>query len=707
MMLSAVLQRRSVAALAAAARRMPMTPAAASLSRRALQRSAACSFDVVSPVSSTASRMLGGFSNFSSTSGLRSVFDPLDSFARRHIGPNDSEIAKMCHELGVGSLEGLVAKTVPASITIQRPTRLGPGLSESEALVEIKRIASKNQLFRSYIGMGYTGTITPPVILRNIMENPGWYTQYTPYQPEISQGRLESLLNYQTMIQELTGMDISNASLLDEGTAAAEAMLLCYSAANRKKTAFFVDKACFPQTISCVQTRAQGFGIEVIVGDFETFDFAAHKGNVCGALIQYPNQFGEVTNYEAFVKKAHDNGALVACATDLLSLTLLKPPGEFGADIALGNSQRFGVPLGYGGPHAAFFAVKDAQKRRMAGRLIGVSKDANGKSAYRLALQTREQHIRREKATSNICTAQALLANMAAMYAVYHGPKGLRDIAQRVHNLTAVLASAVAAAGHTVTNKAYFDTLTIKTAVPAAEIIDAALEKRINLRLVDDHHVSVTLDETVTKQDLSDLVEVFTAGSFVHRYQYSARAADAAEIPSVDSVAAKAHITETTPAQAYGSAFARQSAYLSHPVFNSYHNETEALRYITQLMNKDLSLANAMIPLGSCTMKLNATAEMIPVTFPEFGNIHPFVPLDQAKGYKILLDELEYALSEATGFDKISLQPNSGAQGEYTGLRVIKAYLDSIGQSQRDVCLIPVSAHGTNPASAAMCGLRV
>nr|KAJ3418017.1 hypothetical protein HK105_000476 [Polyrhizophydium stewartii] len=601
----------------------------------------------------------------------------------------------MCAAVGVGSLDGLVAKTVPDNITIANPTRLGPGLSESELLAEVKRIAAMNKVYRSYIGMGYSGTITPPVILRNIMENPGWYTQYTPYQPEISQGRLESLINYQTMVQELTGLDIANASLLDEATAAAEAMLICYSQANRKKDVFFVDHNCLPQTIACVKTRAQGFGINVVVGDFETFDFAAHKGKVAGALIQYPSQFGEVSNYEAFVKRAHDNGALVACATDLLALALLKPPGEFGVDIALGNSQRFGVPLGYGGPHAAFFAVKDALKRRMPGRLIGVSKDATGKPAYRLALQTREQHIRREKATSNICTAQALLANMAAMYAVYHGPDGIRAIAQRVHNLTAILARAISSLGHSVANSAFFDTLKIATAGPAAAVVAAALEKKINLRKIDDAHVGITLDETVTKQDLEDLVAVFAATS-----------PKPAAAAAVLATAAEG-ISAETPAAAFGANAARTSKYLTHPVFNSYHSETEMLRYITMLMNKDLSLANAMIPLGSCTMKLNATTEMIPVTLPEFGNIHPFVPLDQAEGYKTLIKELEYGIAQATGFDYVSMQPNSGAQGEYTGLRVIKAYLESIGQGHRDVCLIPVSAHGTNPASAAMCGMTV
>ncbi|KAJ8330202.1 glycine decarboxylase subunit P [Batrachochytrium dendrobatidis] len=652
--------------------------------------------------------LIAGFStSIIARSTPSSIFEPLDTFARRHIGPSSADVQKMCKVVGVDSLEALVAKTVPENISIQNLTRLGPGLTESEALAEIKRIASKNKVMRSYIGMGYNGTITPPVILRNIMENPGWYTQYTPYQPEISQGRLESLINYQTMVQELTGMDIANASLLDEGTAAAEAMLICFTAANRKKNIFFVDQACFPQTIACVQTRAAGFGIEVVVGDYESFDFSANKNKVCGTLIQYPNQFGRVNNYEAFVKKAHDNGALVACATDLLALCLLKPPGEMGVDMALGNSQRFGVPLGYGGPHAAFFSCKDALKRRMPGRLIGVSKDVAGNSAYRLALQTREQHIRREKATSNICTAQALLANMAAMYAVYHGPKGIKEIAQRVHNLTAVLAKAVTSFGHKITNDTYFDTLTIATAAPASELVAAALEKGINLRLIDSSHVAVTLDETVTKADLTDLIQVFASGSFIQQYQNGARSAAATTVPTVDAVAAAAGVTTASPAKAFGKDLVRTSAFLTHPVFNLYHSETEALRYFTQLMNKDLSLANAMIPLGSCTMKLNATTEMIPVTFPEFGNMHPFVPVDQAEGYKVLLNELEYALSEATGFDRISLQPNSGAQGEYTGLRCIKAYLESIGQGQRDVCLIPVSAHGTNPASASMCSMQV
>ncbi|KAJ3034029.1 glycine decarboxylase subunit P [Rhizophlyctis rosea] len=613
----------------------------------------------------------------------------------------------MCKTLGVSSLDELVEKTVPAQIRIQTPTNLGPGVPEMEVLERLKYIASKNKVFKSYIGMGYTGTITPKVILRNIMENPGWYTQYTPYQPEISQGRLESLLNFQTMVSDLTGLPVANASLLDEGTAAGEAMLLCFSAGNRKKNIFFVDQACHPQTIACVKTRAEGFGITVIVGDYEIFDFASNKDNVMGVLIQYPTTDGRVVDYESFVQKAHENGAMVACATDLLALALLKPPGEFGVDIAFGNSQRFGVPLGYGGPHAAFFAVTDAHKRRIPGRLIGVSKDVNGKKAYRLALQTREQHIRREKATSNICTAQALLANMSAMYAVYHGPEGIRNIAQRVHNLTAVFAEGVGRLGHTVKTKDFFDTITIELKYDAEDLVLAAAESGINIRQIGARTVSVTLDETVTKEDIYDLLKVFATASFEETYRFGSKKQFYVSIPLLDDVAAEIGVEAGKVGGKFPDHLQRTSKYLTHPVFNSYHSETEMLRYITHLQSKDLSLAEAMIPLGSCTMKLNATTEMIPVTWPEFANIHPFVPVDQASGYRIMLQELEYALSEATGFDQISLQPNSGAQGEYTGLRVITAYLKSQGQQNRDVCLIPVSAHGTNPASAAMAGLQV
>ncbi|ORY43386.1 glycine dehydrogenase [Rhizoclosmatium globosum] len=602
--------------------------------------------------------------------------------------------------VGLSSLDALSAKALPESIHIQHKTRLGPGMPEKEVLERLRYIASQNKILKSYIGMGYASAITPPVILRNIMENPAWYTQYTPYQPEIAQGRLESLINYQTMIQDFTGLDIANASLLDEGTAAGEAMLMCYSAFNRKRNIFFVDERTFPQTIAVLKTRAEGFGIEVIVGDYEKFNAAEYKDSLMGVLLQYPNSEGSLVDYASFTKSVHENGGLVTVATDLLACALVKPPGEWGADIAFGNSQRFGVPLGYGGPHAAFFAVKDEHKRRMPGRLIGVSKDANGKTAYRLALQTREQHIRREKATSNICTAQALLANMAAMYAVYHGPQGIKDIAQRVHNLTSALAAGVEQLGHKVVNKDFFDTLTIKVNVDAAIIHAASVEAGINLRRIDNSTVGVTLDETVSKDDLEALLKVFARGNFADQYKFGTTQPYTAPVPSIDALASS--LSSGIPA-----ALIRSSAFLTHKVFNSYHSETEMLRYIFALQHKDLSLADAMIPLGSCTMKLNATTEMIPVTWPEFGAIHPFVPIEQAKGYEIMHKELEYALQEATGFDSISLQPNSGAQGEYTGLRTIVSYLNSIGQSQRNICLIPVSAHGTNPASAAMCGLQV
>ncbi|KAJ3192800.1 glycine decarboxylase subunit P [Irineochytrium annulatum] len=605
----------------------------------------------------------------------------------------------MCETVGVKDLDALVAKCVPDSIRIKNATRLGKGLTETETIERLRYIAGQNKVFRSFIGMGYAGTVTPPVILRNVMENPAWYTQYTPYQPEISQGRLESLLNFQTMVEDLTGLPIANASLLDEGTAAGEAMVMCFTAFNRKKNIFFVDERTFPQTISVVKTRAEGFGIQVVVGDYQTFEMT---DKVMGVLVQYPNTEGAVLSYDPFVKKVHAAGGLVTVATDLLACTLLKPPGEWGADIAFGNSQRFGVPLGYGGPHAAFFAVKDEHKRRMPGRLIGVSKDAAGKMAYRLALQTREQHIRREKATSNICTAQALLANMAAMYAVYHGPQGLKDIGTRVHALTKILADGVTSLGHKVMNDSYFDTLLIRTSSGASHLHDAAVERGINLRRVDDNTVGVTIDETVTRNDLDALLAVFARTPFSQQYQLGSSRPHEHKTPDLDILE-----RNLKPAPAFPAELQRQSKFLTHPVFNSHHSETEMLRYIFALQKRDLSLADAMIPLGSCTMKLNATTEMIPVTWPEFGNIHPFVPADQAKGYKILLNELEYALSEATGFPSVSLQPNSGAQGEYAGLRAIMAYLSSIGQSSRNVCLIPVSAHGTNPASAAMSGMKV
>ncbi|KAJ3351802.1 hypothetical protein HDU83_008704 [Entophlyctis luteolus] len=623
----------------------------------------------------------------------------LDSFARRHIGPAPADVKAMCASVGFDSLDSLAAKAVPEQIHIKQPTRLGPALGESDVLARLRSIASENKIMRSFIGMGYVNAVTPNIVLRNIMENPAWYTQYTPYQPEISQGRLESLLNFQTMVQDLAGLDIANASLLDEATAAAEAMLMCFSAFSRKKKVFFVDERTFPQTIALLQTRAEGFGIEIIIGNYEKLDFAAYKDKLMGVLIQYPNSEGSVIDYASFADKVHAAGAMVTVATDLLACSMLKPPGEWGADIAFGNSQRFGVPLGYGGPHAAFFAVKDAQKRRMPGRLIGVSKDADGKRAYRLTLQTREQHIRREKATSNICTSQALLANMSAMYAVYHGPQGIKDVAAHVHNMTGLLAAGVKELGHTVVNETFFDTLTIKTAVPASEIHDAARENGINLRVIDDTHVGVTFDESVTLSDLSSLLAVFARGSFEEQYQHATTVPYCRKTPDISSLTA----SETS----FPPALRRTTPFLTHPVFNSYHSETEMLRYITALQHKDLSLADAMIPLGSCTMKLNATTQMIPVTWPEFAAIHPFAPADQTRGYRTLTRELEYALQQATGFDAVSLQPNSGAQGEFAGLRAILAYLAARGETQRNVCLIPVSAHGTNPASAAMCGMKV
>ncbi|TPX52817.1 glycine dehydrogenase (aminomethyl-transferring) [Synchytrium endobioticum] len=594
----------------------------------------------------------------------------------------------MLATIGVADLDELTSLTVPDAIRIQTPTRLGPALPETDLLLQLKVIAAKNKVLRSYIGMGYTSTITPPIILRNIMENPQWYTQYTPYQPEISQGRLESLLNYQTMVADLTGLPIANASLLDEGTAA--------------------DSNCHPQTIACVHTRAEPFGIHVVVDSFAKFDVNKHSKTLMGVLLQYPATDGSVVDYEGFVKEVHHVGGLVSVASDLLALALLKPPGEFGADICLGNAQRFGVPLGYGGPHAAFFAVKDEHKRKMPGRLIGVSKDVTGKPAYRLSLQTREQHIRREKATSNICTAQALLANMSAMYAVYHGPKGIREIAQRLRNMTVVLAEGIKELGHTITNEVFFDTLTVElNGVTTEELLTEAVEAGINLRNVGPTTVGITLDETVTKADLVDLLNVFDNAPFIHRFRYGHRAKYHGDAPCVDDVASKLGLTDPEAIALLPKNFVRTTSYLQHPVFNKYHSETEMLRYISLLQSKDLSLANAMIPLGSCTMKLNATTEMIPVTWPEFANIHPFAPADQTVGYKTLLDELDFALQEATGFDAISLQPNSGAQGEYAGLRAIRAYLHSKGEESRDVCLIPVSAHGTNPASAAMCGMKV
>jgi glycine dehydrogenase len=598
-------------------------------------------------------------------------------FGRRHIGPQADDIQHMLSYLGFGSLEGLMEATVPAGIRLGRSLNLPPGRTEREVLQDLKAIATQNQIFRSYIGMGYSNCITPAVIQRNILENPGWYTQYTPYQPEISQGRLEALLNYQTMITDLTGLEIANASLLDEGTAAAEAMTLSYGQYKGKSKAFWVSEACHPQTIDVIRTRALPLEIEVIVGDHRTFDF---DQDVFGVLLQYPATDGAIYDYAALIERAHQAGALVTVAADLLSLTLLKPPGEFGADIAVGNTQRFGVPLGYGGPHAAYFATKEAYKRQLPGRLVGVSRDVSGQPALRLALQTREQHIRRDKATSNICTAQVLLAVIAGMYAVYHGARGLRQIAETIHQQTVMLAGGLKGLGFALGDAPFFDTLRVEVGDRQTEIMTRAIAQRINLRAIGEDAIGVSLDETTTADDLVDLLAVF-GGDWAQRL---------GEWGAIEFAGLE-----------------RTTSYLSHPVFNSYHSETELLRYMYRLQMKDLSLATAMIPLGSCTMKLNATAEMIPVTWAEFGQIHPFVPLDQARGYQMMFRQLEEWLAEITGFSGISLQPNAGSQGEYTGLLVIREYHEHRGEGHRNLCLIPESAHGTNPASAVMAGMKV
>ncbi len=615
-----------------------------------------------------------------------SAFAHPDTFARRHIGPQADETAAMLQTLGHDSLDAMIDALVPADIRLTAPLDIPPALSEFDALRQLKAIASKNQVFKSYLGLGYHDCITPPVIQRNILENPGWYTQYTPYQAEISQGRLESLLNFQTMVCDLTGLDIANASMLDEATAAAEAMTLCHRAMppHDERAKFFVSDACHPQTIALVQTRAEALKLQVAVGNHETFAF---DNTVFGGLVQYPTTTGTVLDYSAFAAKAHAAGALVVVAADILALTVLRAPGEFGADVCVGSSQRFGVPLGYGGPHAAFFATRDAFKRNLPGRLVGVSKDARGKVGLRLSLGTREQHIRREKATSNICTAQALLANIAAMYAVYHGPAGLAAIAQRVHRHTCVLAAGVAKLGHAVLTTTYFDTLAIQLkGYTSKEIVTIAEKHGVNFRVLGKETLGVALDETTDLADVELLVRIFNAGF---------------ELPfKLEEFYPQAEACD------YGK-FARTSKFLTAPVFNRHHSETEMLRYLRKLESRDLSLCQAMIPLGSCTMKLNATSEMLPVTWPEFGKIHPFAPLKQTLGYQELFKQLEQWLGEITGFAGISLQPNSGAQGEYAGLLVIAKYLATNGQAHRDICLIPNSAHGTNPASAVMAGMKV
>ncbi|OZI66597.1 aminomethyl-transferring glycine dehydrogenase [Bordetella genomosp. 11] len=612
---------------------------------------------------------------------------PLDThtdFIPRHIGPSDADQAAMLRVLEVPSLDELIAQVVPPAIRTKAPLALPPARSEPDVLAELRDIARGNQVYRSYIGQGYYGTHTPNVILRNILENPAWYTAYTPYQPEISQGRLEALLNYQTMVADLTGLDIANASLLDEGTAAAEAMTLARRGATSRSNVFFVSRHCHPQTIEVVRTRAEGLDIEIVVGDE-----SAGLPDCFGVLLQYPHSLGAVADYRALAEDAHARGAVVACATDLLALALLAPPGAWGADIAVGSAQRFGVPFGFGGPHAGFMACKDAYKRNMPGRLVGVSKDAQGGNALRLALQTREQHIRREKATSNICTAQVLLAVMAGMYAVWHGPAGIRRIAQRVQRATAILSAALKDLGATVVNDSFFDTLLVRTGAATAAVQAAADAVRINLRPVDGEHLAVSLDETVTDADLAQLAEVFARGL--------GKGPGALDIDALDKRAAGG-----IPASV-----ARQGDILAHPVFSSVQSETDMLRYLRKLSDKDLALDRSMIPLGSCTMKLNATAEMIPITWPEFAHIHPFAPAPQTAGYRTLIDKLSAALCEITGYDAVSLQPNSGAQGEYAGLLAIRAYHEANGQHQRNVCLIPSSAHGTNPASAQLAGMQV
>jgi glycine dehydrogenase len=596
----------------------------------------------------------------------------------------------MLAAVGVGSLSELVRETVPASIFRDAPLALAglPAdreLGEQELLAQLRGIVGRNRICRSFLGMGYHGCLTPGVIQRNVLENPSWYTQYTPYQAEISQGRLEALLNFQTLVADLTALPVANASLLDEGTAAAEAMHLCYTLASGKKSVFFVAEDCHPQTIAVVQTRAEAIGVEVRVGDPAAVDFAA--GDLCGVLIQYPATDGRVVDPSSLAERAHAAGALVVAAVDLLALTLLRPPGEFGADIAVGSAQRFGVPMGFGGPHAAFLATRDEYKRQLPGRIIGVSRDRRGKTALRMAMQTREQHIRREKATSNICTAQVLLAIMASLYAVYHGPEGLKAIARRVHALAAALGVGLRHLGYAVGREPFFDTLRVGTGErTAADLVAAAEARGINLRCLGERAVGIALDEATTAADVDELLEIFGG--------------EKASGLSAEALASGADLGFPAP-------HGRRSAFLTHPVFNAFHTEHEMLRYIKRLEARDLSLATSMIPLGSCTMKLNATSEMVPVTWPEIGGLHPFAPASQTVGYQELFKSLESWLNEITGFAACSLQPNAGSQGEYTGLMVIRAYHHARGDRHRDVCLIPVSAHGTNPASAVMAGLKV
>jgi glycine dehydrogenase len=631
---------------------------------------------------------------------VNDLLKPSDTFISRHIGPSEAEIGAMLSVIGCASLEELVDQTVPAAIRMDKPLEIGEARGEFELLEELRGIAGQNKVYRSMIGMGYYDTITPPVIQRNILENPGWYTQYTPYQAEIAQGRLEALMNFQTMVADLTGLPLANASLLDEGTAAAEAMSMCHSVAGGSegsKRTFVVSQGCHPQTIAVVQARAKALGIHCVVADESTIDWSAQGKDICGILLQYPATDGRILNYAPVIDSAHAADALAVVATDLLALTLIKPPGEFGADIAVGSAQRFGVPMGFGGPHAAFMATKPDYVRKMPGRIIGLSKDALGHPAYRLALQTREQHIRRDKATSNICTAQVLLAIMASMYAVYHGPEGLKRIAKRIKVQTTCLFRALTnylgheMVGHDLGTRV-FDTLHIKPRFSATKIFSAARARSLNFRDFGDNTIGVTLDETTTLNDLKKIIEAFSEDEQI--------SPDLVQHIDVYEQVVRGEIGFFSPME-------RTSAFLTHPVFNTHHSETELLRYIKQLEARDLSLAQSMIALGSCTMKLNGTSEMLPVTWPEFGRMHPFAPAEQTKGYQKMFKRLEKWLSEITGFAAVSLQPNAGSQGEYAGLLTIRAYHESRGDMNRNVCLIPTSAHGTNPATAVVAGYHV
>jgi len=612
------------------------------------------------------------------------LLDPSDTFIHRHIGPSDADVSAMLSELKLDSLDALVADTVPSAIRMDGPLQLGHPRGEHELLEELRTMSSQNQVFRSLLGMGYADTITPPVILRNVLENPGWYTQYTPYQAEIAQGRLEALLNFQTMVADLCGLPLANSSLLDEATAAAEAMTMALGITRGKKRGFFAATHCHPQTLSVLKTRAEPIDVVLHEGRVEDIDFEGQ--DLFGVLVQYPSTDGSVEDFEALARRAHEHGALLIVATDLLALCVLRPPGEFGADIAVGNTQRFGVPMGFGGPHAGFLATDERHTRRMPGRLVGLSRDAADNPAYRLAVQTREQHIRRDRATSNICTAQVLLAIVASMYGVYHGPEGLKRIAARVHGFTRLLAAGLDQLGHRLSSSDYFDTLRVTPAtLSVTGAMERAVRQNINLRDFGDGSVGIALDEKTDRAEVQLLLSIFTP--------------DGGPTPEVEEL-------ESTTRLSMDARFARTSTFLTHPVFHSYHAEHEMLRYLNRLQSRDLSLATSMIPLGSCTMKLNATSEMLPISWPELNAMHPFAPGNQAQGYQQLFDQLEAWLAEITGFAAVSLQPNAGSQGEYAGLLTIRAWHKSRGD-QRDICLVPVSAHGTNPASAVMAGLKV